>query len=254
MRVARCHEGPDVGTVDHHRRKEVGTLVQDDNLRYAWGGCYDASRASALSGVPKTTVYWWARHGIVVPSVSPIQEKLWSYSDLMCLRIVSWLRRPKVSHDGEALPSSPMPRVRAALNVLSNHGVDLWSPRYENKHPLLVDLRGQIWVRLGDEIQGPNGETTFPTLKTFGLTAPYEYAGQSAPDLIRPRPNFRIVPGKLAGEPHVQGTRLTSTALATLAADGFPVERIADMYEIDPTIVAEAVDLETQLRTFTAAA
>ncbi|NMM32890.1 MAG: DUF433 domain-containing protein [Phycicoccus sp.] len=236
-------------------RKEVGTVVVEDNLRYAWGGCYDASRAAALSGVPKTTVYWWARHGIVVPSVSPVQEKLWSYSDLMCLRIVSWLRRPKVSHDdGSPLPSSPMPRVRAALNLLTQHGVDLWSSTDEHPYPLLVDVRGQIWVRLGNEIPAPTGDTPFPTLNPSGLPPPYEPPGQRAPDLIRPRPNFRIVPGKLAGEPHVQGTRLTSTALAALAAQGFSVERIGDMYEIDPVIVAEAVDLETQLRTFSPAA
>jgi phage terminase Nu1 subunit (DNA packaging protein) len=58
-------------------------------------GCYEAARAAALSGVSKTTVYWWARQGIVLLSVSPVREKLWSYSDLMALRVVSWLRHPK---------------------------------------------------------------------------------------------------------------------------------------------------------------
>ena len=48
-------------------------------------GCYDATRAAALSGVPKSTVYDWARKEIVVPSISPEREKLWSYADLMAL-------------------------------------------------------------------------------------------------------------------------------------------------------------------------
>jgi hypothetical protein len=87
-------------------------------LRSAANGCYEATRAAALSGVPKTTMYWWAAQGIVVPSVSPTREKLWSYSDLMALRIVSWLRHPKDGEDLGGLPASPMPRVRRALSLL----------------------------------------------------------------------------------------------------------------------------------------
>lgn len=87
-------------------------------------GCYEAERAAALSGVPKTTIYWWARHSIVMPSVSPTREKLWSYADLMALRIVSWLRHVKPGD----LPASPMPRVRDALALLDQNGLDLWSP------------------------------------------------------------------------------------------------------------------------------
>lgn len=46
----------------------------------AGDGCYDAARAAALSGIHGTTVYWWARHGIVVASarsqpVSPVGDR-----------------------------------------------------------------------------------------------------------------------------------------------------------------------------------
>ncbi|MGK2959094.1 MAG: hypothetical protein ACSLFB_12010 [Acidimicrobiales bacterium] len=61
----------------------------------AFDGCYNARRTAALSGVPRSTVYDWALKGVVVPSISPEREKLWSYADLMALRIVSWLRHPK---------------------------------------------------------------------------------------------------------------------------------------------------------------
>lgn len=56
--------------------------------RSAADGCYDAARTAGLSGVSRTAICWWARHGIVAPSVSPVREKLWSYSDLMALRRV----------------------------------------------------------------------------------------------------------------------------------------------------------------------
>jgi hypothetical protein len=96
-------------------------------------GCYEAARAAALSGVPKTTVYWWARQGIVVPSVSPVREKLWSYSDLMALRVVSWLRHPKAAGNDVDLPASPMPKVRKALALLDELGRS-------------VERRSRCWV------------------------------------------------------------------------------------------------------------
>src|SRR5262249_54325081 len=48
-------------------------------------GAYTADRAAALSGVPKSTLHWWARHDVLVPSVSATKVMLWSYADLMGL-------------------------------------------------------------------------------------------------------------------------------------------------------------------------
>ena len=47
-------------------------------LQSALAGCYEARRAAALSGVPVSTVYYWARQEIVVPTVSPTKQKLWA--------------------------------------------------------------------------------------------------------------------------------------------------------------------------------
>ena len=63
-------------------------------------GCYEAPRAAALAGVPVSTLYDWSRKGLVTPSISPVREKLWSYADLIQLRMVSWLRHPKEADDG----------------------------------------------------------------------------------------------------------------------------------------------------------
>lgn len=51
-------------------------------------GAYTAERAAALSGVPKSTIHYWARQDILVPSVSAERVKLWSYGDLMALRTI----------------------------------------------------------------------------------------------------------------------------------------------------------------------
>jgi DNA-binding transcriptional MerR regulator len=55
------------------------------------GGAYTMERAAALSGVPKSTAYYWARKGLLQPSASQ-RPLLWSYTDLLALRTISsWL-------------------------------------------------------------------------------------------------------------------------------------------------------------------
>jgi uncharacterized protein (DUF433 family) len=207
-------------------------------------GCYDAARAAALSGVPKTTVYWWASHDVVVPSVSPSKEKLWSYADLMALRIVSWLRHAK--HDGE-LPASPMRQVRTALALLASRGLDLWSDGEPASCPLLVDRAGQIFVRTDDGVINLRGHRALLPESSLDLTGPFMTEGMVGPDLIRPRPHLRIVPSKVSGEPHLEHSRITTLTLAALARRGYTVSQIADLYEEPAAAVAEALDLEQQL-------
>jgi uncharacterized protein (DUF433 family)/DNA-binding transcriptional MerR regulator len=213
----------------------------------AMSGCYDASRAAALSGVPKSTVYDWARKGVVVPSVSPVQEKLWSYADLMALRIVVWLRRPGKD---DVRTGSPMSAVRRALEQLGEHGLDLWSEHadFSRGSPILVDQGGDIYLQLREGTFDLLGNRAFPQIDHFGLTGPFQAGGQHGPDLIRPRRHLRIVPDKVAGEPHVQGTRLTTRTLSALVDRGFDQAEVAEMYGVPRVVVSEAVDLEHDLR------
>lgn len=203
-------------------------------------GCYDAGRAAALSGVPKTTVYWWASHGVVVPSVSPVREKLWSYSDLMALRIVSWLRHPKDDPE-RPLPASPMVDVRTALQRIDELGLDLW---WAGQSPLLVDRAGRIFLRHGGVIKNLSGQPTLLPEDALDLTAPFGVAG---PDLRFPRPHLRIVPAKVAGEPHIEHSRVTTQTVAALAERGYTNTEIASMYGVEVEAVAQGVELEAQL-------
>ena len=211
-------------------------------IRAASDGCYQAPRAAALSGVPLSTVYWWARQGIIVPSVSPTREKLWSYADLMGLRIVSWLRHAKPSH----LPASPMPEVRRALALLAEHGLEMWDSA-ASRSPLIVDGRGSIFVRSGDVLVDSSGQPTLLPEQHLGLTEPFSVGGGAGPDVIAPRRHLRIVPAKVSGEPHIQDSRITTLTLAALSARGYGVAQIAKMYGVSVDAVAEALDLEAQL-------
>lgn len=214
-------------------------------IRAATSGCYDAHRAAALSGVPRTTVYWWARQRIVVPSVSPVQEKLWSYADLMSLRIVQWLRKPKSDDGQEFLPASPMPKVRLALARLSAEGLSLWEQ--DRPSAILVDQKGAIFLRLDERVIDLDGQEVFPELRMFDVTAPFEDEGKSGPDLLNPRPHLRIVPNRMVGEPHLADTRITTETVFALSNRGYEPDRIALMYDVELQPVLEAIDLEQQL-------
>src|SRR5437870_8104917 len=110
-----------------------------------WRGVYPAPRAAALSGVPLSTVHYWARKGILVPSVSPTRIKLWSYVDLMGLRTIYWLRQTKMAIDGRDVPRTTMPAVRAALRALSELELSLWTD--EGGPAVSVDRAGHVFIR-----------------------------------------------------------------------------------------------------------
>jgi uncharacterized protein (DUF433 family) len=215
----------------------------------AKAGCYEADRAAALSGVPISTVYYWDRTGLVIPSVSPIKERLWSYADLMALRICSWLRHKKSTTSG-IVPASPMSAVRRTLDVLDSRGIDIWHSDDDGSpiSPLFVDMTGGLWIKTPDGMFDSHGQ---PTLEippdALNLLGPFQSEGQSGPDLLRPRPTLRIVPAKVSGEPHIAGSRITSRSLSALKKRGLSVSAIADMYAIDVVFVRDAVDLEEQL-------
>lgn len=218
----------------------------------AFDGCYEARRAAALSGVPQSTVYDWARKRVVIPSISPEREKLWSYADLMSLRIVSWLHHPKGPVDDQR-PAPAMRDVREALQRLDGLGLDLWDGR-AGKSPLYVDRTGRILIVTDGSTENVRGQGVIS--EWLDLLAPFEGSdGGRGPDLRRPREHLRIVPGKCAGEPHLDGSRITTVTIAALADRGYALADLARLYPDESReSIAEAVDLEQSLGTLDRAA
>jgi hypothetical protein len=89
-------------------------------------GAYTAERACALSGVPLSTIRYWAKHNILIPAVSDERPVLYSYADLIGLRTIHWLRRQKTLDDGAEVSASTMPAVKHALQALQHVG---WGAR-----------------------------------------------------------------------------------------------------------------------------
>jgi uncharacterized protein (DUF433 family) len=209
-------------------------------------GAYTAERASALSGVPQSTIRWWARHDVLIPSVSRSKVALWSYRDLLSMRVVYWLRQRKTTTEGASIHRSSMKSVRHALAQLRNLALPLVDE--SGRVSVRVNGHGDIYIASADRAESLVGQLAHGDL--IDLIAPFDTReGLHGPDLARPRPELRIVPGKLGGSPHVVHTRVETRALSALADDGLPVATIHRLYAyLTSTQIAEALDLEMQLQ------
>jgi uncharacterized protein (DUF433 family) len=208
-------------------------------------GVYTAERTAALSGVPKSTIHYWARHGVLTPSVSAEKVKLWSYADLMALRVIDWLRSQKATKEGHLIPRSKMRAVRAALAALRREDLPIWDG---GSSALVVNAEGKVYIEAREGLTSVAGE--FAHRDLLLPIAPFTLHERSAgPDLMHPRPTLRIIPGKLGGSPHVVDTRIETRALSSLHDSGMSIERIAALYpNLQRTEIEEAVDLEEQLK------
>lgn len=209
------------------------------------GGAYTADRAAALSGVPKRTVYHWVRKGILVPTVARV-PMLWSYTDLLGLRTIYWLRQPKKAFDRE-VPATSMPKVRRALEELKRLDLDLLE---EGRPVIAVTLLGEVTVTKGPRpLQISESQYLAPDL--IDLVGPFQgLEGTRGPDLAWPRPTVQILPRKISGAPHVAGTRVPTESLFALSARGFTVEQIAKIYPfVERRSLQDSLSLEEQLKT-----
>jgi uncharacterized protein (DUF433 family) len=183
---------------------------------------------------------------VLVPSVSPMKVKLWSYTDLLGLRTIYWLRQRKIIREGSDIPATAMPAVRRALKMLAGLDLDLWTE--DGRPSVRVDPSGKIYiVTPAAGAESLTGERLLDP-DMFDLIAPFEAHMARGPDLQAPRPNLRIVPGKLSGSPHIIHSRIETLTVAALADRGYDTGKIERLYpKVRPIALAEAVDLERQL-------
>lgn len=209
-----------------HEKRDTGDVRSGERR-----GAYTADRAAALSGVPKSTVHYWARREILVPSVSAVRVKLWSYTDLMGLRTIYWLRRPKRASDGWDVPPTTMTAVRKALAELRELDLTLWTE--QGGPAVVVDRAGDVYVRVEPGVvEKPVGVRPLDA-DLLEVIEPFStLEGTEGPNLQAPRPNLRIVPGKLSGSPHIVSTRIETIAIAALGDRDLDPDRIHALYPV----------------------
>lgn len=200
-------------------------------------GVYDTHRAAALSGVPASTIHYWARTGLYTPSILPgPRTRLWSWADLLALRLIDWLRK-----GDESRVKSGVPGIRQALEQLERAD---YTRDDLSRLVAVSNTDGELYLQLpaGNVRARPGAQGTLP--EVLHLVAPYN----SAPDLLEPRPLLRIIPGKLHGEPHIIGTRIPSLTISALDKAGYRLEQIQAMYpDASPEALIEAINFERSL-------
>lgn len=206
-------------------------------------GAYSAERAAALAGVPKSTIYYWARKGHLIPSVSQ-KPLLWSYTDLLALRTIYWLRQPKRAFDRE-VPATSMSKVKRALEQLRELDLGLFE---EGRPSVAVTSQGDVAINVDAlPLRLSDGQYLNPEL--VNIIGPFEgLEGAKGPDLLWPRATVQILPRKISGAPHIAGTRLPTQSIFALKDRGFSLEQIARIYPFASTqALEESIDLEEQL-------
>jgi uncharacterized protein (DUF433 family) len=137
-----------------------------------------------------------------------------------------------------------MAQIRQALALAADLGIDLWAG---SSSGVLIDATGTIFLRIEDQTLNMNGQPTVLPRKWLNLLEPFETEDHRGPHLVRPRPQIRIAPARLSGEPFIVGTRIATQTIAALVRDGYGTSQVARMYEISDSAINEALDLEMAL-------
>lgn len=208
-------------------------------------GRYTAPRASQLSGVPRSTVYEWAREGVLVPDYAAASPRMWSYRDLVFLRLLARMR-----HSG-------IDRAEAAADVAAL--------RRRLSHPDAAIDRVRIGAGLfvdGEAEEIRSGQQAMADVlaltQEFDLLEPVEGVSSRpmwGPDLLEPSAHTYISPQVMGGEPCVDSSRVPSSSVFTLVEDrGLDADNVVELYpQLSHEGVEDAVALEARMRTRRAA-
>ncbi len=206
-------------------------------------GRYKASRAAQLSGIPERTVYNWANHDVLVPDFMHESPKMWSYRDLILLRMVYWLRDKGMERStvaGHVADTRQMMSTGDERAARARSGGD---HLHRGGDPVAVGGQAAL-----DEIFEYLDEFTVD--KAAHFVAEVEQRTLWGPNLLRPSDRTRISPWVMSGEPCIRDTRLpTSTIYALNRTRALSPVAIMRLYPgINRADVEDALELEAKLR------
>lgn len=210
-------------------------------------GHYDAKRTAQLSGIPRPTLYEWRRNEVFSGDYPRSSPQIWSYRDLVLLRLLAWLRQGKMER---YLAADKIENIRSHLS----EAVEIRRV-YATRRDVILDGPKSSGVR--DDRRNILPFTDFANLlRTFNLEEPVNELRRSgsvhlwAPDLIRPSLWTRIIPWVLAGEPCIRSSRVpTSTVFALHIERKLETKAIAELYPgLSRESIADSIGLEMRLR------
>ena len=199
--------------------------------------------ASVLSGASVDQLAYWRKRTpsarpLLVPEAKRSGRFLYSWSDVVALRSIVYLRQEK-----------SLPRVRRAVELLRALEANEWEhlARYT-----LISTKTSILVRT------PSGQlldlehqpgTVVSEILMRDVLAPFSTrSGRDVPGLENPHRLLAVNPRVLAGYPVIAGTRVPFDVVAGLADDGVPTAEIIEMYpSVDPDSIDDARDFAEQV-------
>ena len=206
-------------------------------------GRYGTNRAAQLSGVPARTIQVWRSDKVYVPDFDSTRP-LWSYRDLILIRMVAWLRRCGIPL---ARAGSYAHKVRERLTA----GEDI--------QQIMVTHRAAVFD--GELFDPVVGEDLLPYDNLSELLSVFELQTTQVsdfgrrrlwgPDLITPSEYTSISPLVLGGEPCIRRSRIPTANVHALHRErGLTTPQIVKLYPgLNPEEADDAYKLESRLRT-----
>ncbi len=145
-----------------------------------------------------------------------------------------------------------MTQVRDLIAFLESDEGSLGEALVSNRVLLSADQSGTPHLEFdgfltegrGSSRQRVSAEITRDMLEPFSV-----HVGVVGPHLLQPAPQIRIIPGKLAGEPHLVDTRIETRVLSVLSTRGFDSNGLIQLYPgLDSVSIRAALKLERQLQ------
>jgi uncharacterized protein (DUF433 family) len=199
-------------------------------------GFYTGQEAARLAKVPRSTVGYWNKTGLIIPTHRRGRVMLYSFADLRDLVVCRLLKeqganvrviRRALEHVQQGQHAERL--TEANFGVTEDGGLV-----YEDGGPVRADRGGQriFWVDL---------RKAYEQLGARGMRA----------DVIELRPRDRVVidPGIRGGAPVIRGTRIPTRLIEELVeADGLDVAEVMELYpSLTAEDVEEALDYERDL-------
>ena len=209
-----------------------------------WPGFYSIGDVARLAQVPTRTLYDWQQRKIIKPSLEFKEdggraEQGYSYADLVMIRILRALREDKIDFTSAAIA---IDHLFARLGPPSRGWADA--------HVYFQGRRIYAWkpdawdvteaTAMGQKVETRVFGDIFPKLRRieegFSIVVPEKYWG-----------HVDIDPRVKDGQPVVHGTRIPTSALASLAKRLWSPRRIAQAYGIAIETVKKVLDYERRL-------
>lgn len=204
-------------------------------------GRYATSRAAQLSGVPSGTIQTWRRDKVYGPDFDSARP-MWSYRDLILIRMVAWLRQ-------RGIPADRAGRYAQKVRERLTAGEDI--------QRIMATHRTAVFD--GELFDPVVGEGFLPYDNLPDLLSVFKFQAQVSdfgrrrlwgPDLIRPSKHSFISPWVLGGDPCVRHSRIPTANIHALRRErGLTTSQIVDLYpSLNPEEADDAYELESRLR------